>query len=128
MDCCILCDISLDKRKHLFRNKLFYVILDDNPVSEGHCLIVPSRHVETFSELKMQEVLHMKEMIDKTRRCVYELHKPDGFNIGINEGISAGQTIEHLHIHFIPRYKGDLRNPRGGVRGVIPSKRDYKLS
>lgn len=104
-----------------------YVIKDKFPVSKGHCLIIPYVHTDNWftasQEIQqdiMQALSHMKAKLDA------EYH-PDGYNIGANCGETAGQTVMHLHVHLIPRYQGDMADPRGGVRGVIPSKQNYKL-
>ncbi len=102
-----------------------YVIKDQFPVSNGHILIIPYEHTENWFtareevRLDMLKALHlMKDRLDKE-------NSPDGYNIGANCGEAAGQTVMHLHLHLIPRYKGDMENPKGGVRGVIPSKQKY---
>ena len=102
-------------------------ILDQFPVSEGHCLIIPKRHVGTIDDLTDAELKDVYTILHQTKILLIETYTPDGFNIGINEGSAAGQTVPHLHIHLIPRYKGDVFDPTGGVRGVIPSKQSYKL-
>ena len=84
------------------------------------------RHVKDFFDITKEEKNAIFELIDEAKRRIDEKHKPTGYNIGINCGVSAGQTIMHIHVHLIPRYDGDVENPRGGVRGVIPNKRDYK--
>lgn len=104
---------------------LMHVRYDKYPVSEGHCLVVPKRHVETWFDMSKEEQAEAFELIDKVKAMLDEKHSPDGYNIGMNCGENAGQTISHAHIHVIPRYKGDMPNPRGGVRGVIPEKQSY---
>lgn len=102
-----------------------YSRLDGFPVSEGHCLIIPKRHVSSIDELTDVELKDLYTILYQTKIFLRETYQPDGFNIGINEGEAAGQTVEHLHIHIIPRYEGDVVCPRGGVRGVIPGKKEY---
>ena len=102
-----------------------YSRLDGFPVSEGHCLIIPKRHVGSIDELDDMELKDLYSVLHQTKVLLLETYLPDGFNIGINEGEAAGQTVPHLHIHLIPRYEGDVVCPRGGVRGVIPSKKEY---
>ena len=102
-----------------------YSRLDGFPVSEGHCLIIPKRHVGSIDELDDAELKDLYTVLHQTKILLIETYLPDGFNIGINEGEAAGQTVPHLHIHLIPRYEGDVVCPRGGVRGVIPSKKEY---
>lgn len=101
------------------------VILDGYPVSDGHSLIVAKRHVGSFFELSTEEKLALYYLLDEQRaRLINEL-SPSCFNIGINDGCDAGQTIPHVHIHLIPRYTGDMADPRGGVRWIIPDKAKY---
>ena len=102
-----------------------YSRLDGFPVSEGHCLIIPKRHVGSIDELSDVELKDLYTVLHQSKTLLIETYLPDGFNIGINEGEAAGQTVPHLHIHLIPRYEGDVVCPRGGVRGVIPSKKEY---
>lgn len=102
-----------------------YSRLDGFPVSEGHCLIIPKRHVNSIDELSDVELKDLYTVLHQTKILLIETYLPDGFNIGINEGEAAGQTVPHLHIHLIPRYEGDVVCPRGGVRGVIPDKKNY---
>lgn len=102
-----------------------YSRLDGFPVSEGHCLVIPKRHVGSIDELDDMELKDLYSVLHQTKILLIETYLPDGFNIGINEGEAAGQTVPHLHIHLIPRYEGDVVCPRGGVRGVIPSKKEY---
>jgi diadenosine tetraphosphate (Ap4A) HIT family hydrolase len=98
---------------------------DGYPVSPGHALIVPKRHVASYFDLTHHERESMNVMLQYVRQKVDERFHPDGYNIGINVGGAAGQSIFHVHMHLIPRYKGDVSNPKGGVRGVIPSKQNY---
>jgi diadenosine tetraphosphate (Ap4A) HIT family hydrolase len=106
-------------------NEHAVVILDGFPVSPGHSLIIPKRHVGSFFEITDIERAALFKLLDRAKELVSDQHQPDGFNIGINDGAAAGQTVPHLHIHLIPRYDGDLADPRGGVRWVIPDKADY---
>jgi len=105
--------------------ELVYVQPDLHPVSRGHVLIVPYRHVASYFDATPEEKAAIMQMIDRARHWLQEQYSPDGFNIGINCGAVAGQTVMHAHVHLIPRYKGDMADPRGGVRGVIPSKQKY---
>lgn len=100
-------------------------IYDGFPVSNGHSLIIPKRHVGSFFEITQEERLSMFELLDKAKEVLEKIHTPDGFNIGINDGPAAGQTIPHLHLHLIPRYAGDIEDARGGVRWIIPEKANY---
>lgn len=98
---------------------------DAFPVSPGHALLVPKRHIASWFDATPDERAALAEATELARQEIVKRYAPDGFNIGINAGVAAGQTIFHLHVHVIPRYTGDVPNPRGGVRGVVPSKRDY---
>lgn len=98
---------------------------DGFPVSPGHALIVPRRHFGTWGEATEQERQGLTAAIAEVQRIVGELHHPAGFNVGFNDGPAAGQTVGHLHIHVIPRYDGDVPDPRGGIRLVIPDKARY---
>lgn len=95
------------------------------PVSKGHALVVPKRLIANYFELTWLEQQECWKMVNKVKSIIQELYNPDGFNIGININQEAGQTVHHCHIHIIPRYKNDVPNPRGGIRGVIPSKKEY---
>ena len=95
---------------------------DAFPVSPGHALLIPRRHVATWFDASVEEQRDLTSAIDVARRAILERYTPDGFNIGVNVGEAGGQTVTHLHVHVIPRYRGDVADPRGGVRGVIPGE------
>jgi diadenosine tetraphosphate (Ap4A) HIT family hydrolase len=118
---CVFCDYG----NKLLENDLAYAIYDKHPVSEGHVLVTPKRHVSSFFETSHEERKALLEMLEQAREYIISEFSPHGFNVGINEGKAAGQTIAHLHIHLIPRYEGDVEEPRGGIRGAIPEKRIY---
>ena len=101
------------------------VIRDAFPVSQGHTLVIPRRHIGSFFELTDAERACMVELLAKAKAELDLSFQPDGFNIGINDGAAAGQTVPHLHLHLIPRYRGDAPDPRGGVRWVLPAKAKY---
>ena len=101
------------------------VIRDAFPVSPGHTLVIPRRHIGSFFELTDAERACMVELLAKAKAELDLSFQPDGFNIGINDGAAAGQTVQHLHLHLIPRYLGDVPDPRGGVRWVMPGKAKY---
>ncbi len=122
---CIFCIIK--KEELQFENQLAYSSIDSYPVSEFHSLIVPKRHVETYFELTNEEIQACNELILKTKEKILKQDSSvKGFNIGTNVGKVAGQSIMHCHIHLIPRREGDVENPQGGVRSVIPNKQHYK--
>ena len=107
-------------------NELAYATFDSYPVSNHHCLIIPKRHVKDYFELNAEEITACDQLIKKIKNSVEnDDNTVKGFNIGINSGEAAGQSIMHCHIHLIPRRNGDVENPQGGVRGVIPSKQHY---
>lgn len=101
------------------------VIRDAFPVSPGHTLVIPRRHIGSFFELTDAERACMVELLAQAKAALDLSFQPDGFNIGINDGAAAGQTVPHLHLHLIPRYRGDAPDPRGGVRWVLPAKAKY---
>jgi diadenosine tetraphosphate (Ap4A) HIT family hydrolase len=109
----------------LAENEHALAFYDGFPVSPGHILVVPRRHCSDFFELSPLEQISCIDLLNQCRALLISERKPNGFNIGVNVGEAGGQTIFHAHLHLIPRYLGDVENPRGGVRGVIPSKRDY---
>ena len=100
-------------------------MFDGIPVSQGHSLIIPRRHVADYSDLTENEILAIHQILAEVRPLIQERFSPDGFNIGVNIGFTGGQTIMHVHVHLIPRYKGDVSDPVGGVRNVIPGKGNY---
>lgn len=118
---CIFCEI----KGYILENELCYAIYDKYPVNEGHMLIITKRHVKDYFEATDDEKIAILDLIDECKNMLDNKYLPDGYNIGINCGEQAGQTVMHLHTHIIPRYKGDIGNPTGGVRGVIPDKRIY---
>jgi ATP adenylyltransferase len=121
---CVFC--NLDKEKELISETATAVaFLDSFPVNPGHTLIVPKRHVADYFELSIHEQRALWLVVNRCKALIQKRFNPDGFNVGINIGETAGQSIFHVHIHLIPRYKGDVENPRGGVRGVVPGKKDY---
>ena len=101
------------------------VIRDGYPISTGHALIIPRRHTGSFFDLSAEERIDLLTLLDRTKAVADAEFSPDGYNIGVNDGAAAGQTVPHLHIHLIPRYNGDCPDPRGGVRWIVPNKADY---
>ena len=116
---------SLPAIRTVEQNAHAVLILDAYPVSPGHSLVIPKRHVGSFFEVTQFERAALFALLDRATELVDHQHQPVGYNIGINDGAAAGQTVPHLHIHLIPRYDGDQPDPRGGVRWVIPEKADY---
>jgi len=102
-----------------------WVVRDGYPISPGHTLIIPRRHIGSFFDLGGAERSDLLALIDQAKVELDREFTPQGYNIGINDGAAAGQTVPHLHIHLIPRYDGDRADPRGGVRWIIPEKADY---
>ncbi|MGD0947873.1 MAG: HIT family protein [Candidatus Binatia bacterium] len=115
----------LDRTRWVNENDSAVAIRDLFPVSRGHTLVVPKRVVSSLFDLSEQEVLDCWRLLKEERQRLESEFSPDGFNIGMNVGEAAGQTVPHAHIHLIPRYAGDVPSPRGGVRGVIPGKASY---
>ncbi|PWR72316.1 HIT family protein [Methanospirillum lacunae] len=120
---CIFCTPGPEET--ILENHEVYARYDKNPVSPGHLLIIPKRHFKSVFEATETELSALWNLIRVAKSYLDETFNPDGYNIGINDGSAAGQTIMHLHIHLIPRYSGDMKDPRGGVRGVIPGKQQY---
>ena len=116
---------TLPSARVLGQDKHAVWIRDGFPVSPGHSLVIPRRHVGSFFETTPAERAALLELLDQARAAAQAEFRPDGYNIGINDGPAAGQTVAHLHIHLIPRFQGDQADPRGGVRWVIPDKADY---
>jgi diadenosine tetraphosphate (Ap4A) HIT family hydrolase len=120
---CVFC--TLPDSRIIRANEHAIMIRDGFPVSPGHTLVIPRRHVGSFFQISLEERDSLLELLEQAKKILEEELNPDGYNIGVNDGPSAGQTVPHLHIHLIPRYSGDLEDPRGGVRWVIPEKADY---
>jgi diadenosine tetraphosphate (Ap4A) HIT family hydrolase len=114
-----------DPGEIILENDDAYAKYDQNPVSPGHLLIIPKRHTSSVFTITPGEGTALWDLLRDAKQFLDDQYSPDGYNIGINDGESAGQTVMHLHIHLIPRYQGDMPNPRGGVRGVIPEKQQY---
>lgn len=106
-------------------NDYAMAIFDGFPISPGHTLIIPKRHIASLFETTAEEREALFDLLAEMRKSLMLDQKPDGFNIGINEGADAGQTVMHLHIHLIPRYTGDTPDPRGGIRWIFPDKAVY---
>ena len=120
---CPFCSLPADRTVLSSANAI--ALRDAYPISPGHTLIVPRRHIGSFFEATTQERAELLALLDEAKRELDAQFTPAAFNIGINDGPAAGQTVPHLHIHLIPRYVGDRIDPRGGVRWIIPDKADY---
>lgn len=125
MEDCVFCKWKDDKEKIVLENDFAFARFDEFAVSKGHLLFMTKRHIKDFFETNLQERQAIFELVDKAKKLIDEKFHPTGYNIGMNCGKSAGQSVMHIHIHLIPRYDGDVENPRGGVRGVIPQKQNY---
>ena len=122
---CLFCNI--EKSGCAYENELAYASYDSYPVTEHHCLIIPKRHIKDYFDLSNEELLACNDLVQIVKK---EIIKKDplvkGFNLGTNIGKVSGQSILHCHLHLIPRREGDVNNPQGGVRSVIPNKQHYK--
>jgi diadenosine tetraphosphate (Ap4A) HIT family hydrolase len=113
------------KDRWIHETEFFFVIKDGFPVSPGHCLIISKNLKETFFDLSTNEREELFRLIDVVKEIIEKEHLPDAYNIGMNCGVAAGQSVMHFHCHLIPRYTGDMENPKGGIRYCIPSKGSY---
>jgi diadenosine tetraphosphate (Ap4A) HIT family hydrolase len=120
---CPFCNVV--SKEILIERPLAVARHDTYPVSKGHTLIIPRRHVASFFETTEEERREMLRLLDDARAALDRYHRPDGYNIGVNDGAAAGQTVMHLHIHLVPRYLGDKADPRGGIRSLFPEKAAY---
>lgn len=121
---CPFCSL-LNSDRPVKETTLSLAVEDAFPISPGHHLVVPKRHVASIFELDRREVHDLLELTATVRSELLRLHDPNGFNIGVNDGAAAGQTIGHAHVHVIPRRDGDVIDPRGGIRWVLPEKAVY---
>ena len=120
---CIFC--TLANRRIVAENTLAAAVLDNHPVSPGHTLIVPRRHAASVFGVTDAERNAMLALVDAAKAALDAEFRPDGYNLGLNDGAAAGQTVPHAHLHLIPRYAGDREDPRGGVRWILPEKAKY---
>ena len=122
---CLFCNIKESEVAH--QNELAYASYDSYPVSENHCLIIPKRHINNYFDLSKDELIACDDLIRIVKDEIIKRDKTvKGFNLGTNIGKVSGQSIFHCHFHLIPRRQGDVENPQGGVRSVIPTKQHYK--
>ena len=116
---CLFCSIlDLGERESIGENLLFVAVPDHYPVSQGHTLLISKRHVTALTDLTPPEMVALGDILKFVQNRLQTQFAPDGYNIGVNEGDAAGQTVPHLHIHVIPRYTGDVDDPRGGIRNI----------
>ncbi len=120
---CPFCNIASEQI--IVEHALAVAKHDGYPLTKGHSLIIPRRHVASFFECTAEERQAMLELLDEAKAVLDKAHAPDGYNIGLNNGAAAGQTVMHVHMHLIPRYTGDTSDPRGGVRWIFPEKAKY---
>lgn len=121
---CRFC-LSKSGRRIMIEGKFCFAAWDRHPASPGHFLVMPYRHVSDYFDINDEEREELWGLVGEGKLMADAKHNPEGYNIGINIGKWAGQSIPHLHVHVIPRYQGDVENPKGGVRGVIPQKKLY---
>ena len=122
-DECPFCNLPESRIWH--QNEVGLAIWDSYPLTEGHTLVIPKQHVDSLFDLSPNEQQAVWQLVSQVRSKLATDLNPDGFNVGVNDGIAAGQTVMHAHIHVVPRRDGDVGDPRGGVRWVIPDKADY---
>jgi diadenosine tetraphosphate (Ap4A) HIT family hydrolase len=122
---CTFCEINETKSRIILQNSYAFAISDQYPVSQGHTLIILKRHFPSIFEASSEEISAIFDLTNQVQKILSKQFKPDGYNVGFNDLKAAGQSIPHCHMHIIPRYQGDVKNPRGGIRGVIPGKQNY---
>ena len=123
MNVCPFCHIN--DNQIIYQDDLVMTIRDAYPLSVGHTLIIPKRHIASLFDATDEEQMALLDALRTLKIDLTQEYAPDGYNIGINDGLAAGQTVMHLHIHLIPRYSGDCTDPRGGVRWIFPEKAVY---
>ena len=121
---CLFCEIP--ESEIIVNHDLCCARWDKFPVSPGHLLVIPKRHFVSVFDATVGEFQAFREVLVLAREVIEKEYRPDGYNIGVNDGQTAGQSVFHVHIHVIPRYQGDVENPLGGVRGVIPFNQKYR--
>ncbi|WXT99822.1 MAG: hypothetical protein Ctma_0526 [Catillopecten margaritatus gill symbiont] len=120
---CIFCNLRDERIIGECEHTLTFI--DSYPASPGHTLIVPKRHFATYFEATEEELLAIGKAVQNAKKILDEEFNPDGYNMGVNNGQAAGQSVMHLHVHLIPRYTGDVEDPKGGVRWVLKNKANY---
>ena len=121
---CVFCE-KVDNNDVLYQNELAACFRDGFPISNGHTLIIPKDHIQDYFELNKDTKEAMNELVELARKDLIEELNPDAFNFGFNSGPAAGQTVGHAHLHLIPRFEGDVEDPRGGIRWIISDKAKY---
>ena len=122
---CLFC--AVPEQEVLCSNNLCFARWDKFPMSPGHLLVIPKRHFASVFEATAEEYTACWELIRQGKMLIEKDHQPDGYNVGVNVGHAGGQSVFHVHIHVIPRYQGDVENPLGGIRGVLPMKKQWKV-
>ena len=124
---CVFCEIQKNEPalRIIAQNKFAIAMSDGFPLTNGHTLLIPKRHIQSFFDITEKERTAIFTLLDIAKKRLDQEYSPDAYNIGINDGEPAGQTVPHLHIHLVPRYKGDVEDPRGGIRWIMPDKADY---
>lgn len=120
---CLFC--NYDKELIIAENKYAFAIMDKFPVNEGHTLVIPKRHFQSFFEASEEEIKAIYSLLHEVKEMLDIQYEPQGYNIGVNDGYHAGQTVMHIHVHVIPRYRGDVENPRGGIRSIKRALVEY---
>jgi diadenosine tetraphosphate (Ap4A) HIT family hydrolase len=121
MSKCFFCDMAGGEKPGLIlEDDEFFSVYDKAPVSRGHALVIPKMHVDSFFDMQPEYASRLFRFLIATKRKIDERHRPDGYNIGVNDGAAAGRSIGHLHVHLIPRYERDVENPDGGIRNIFP--------
>lgn len=124
-DCFFCNEENFNDKNVILKNDSFCARFDDFPITKGHLEIISKKHIESFFDLNNEELIQLFDLIKKVKIIIQKEYNPDAFNIWINEWREAWRTIDHLHIHIIPRYKWDVENPRGWIRNIIPWKGNY---
>ena len=126
---CLFCDKdNTEVNTIIAQNEFAYARWDNFPASPGHAEVVPIRHVESFFDLTSAELNAIYDLAKVAKQIIDDKYQPDAFNVGVNDGEAAGRTVHHVHVHLLPRYAGDVPNPRGGIRHIIPGKGSYELA
>ena len=123
---CLFCDKDNPEVNTIIaQNEFAYARWDNFPASPGHAEVVPIRHVESFFDLTSAELNAIYDLAKVAKQIIDDKYQPDAFNVGVNDGEAAGRTVHHVYVHLLPRYAGDVPNPRGGIRHIIPGKGSY---